>query len=166
MWFSQLGDEHGSVLLPLLVVLAVTVTLIVLLLAHGNTGDLQQQERDKRRANTSHGEHTRLREQTSTQTQTSLASTSQHDTSSSSRNTSPKCALAKVVGVSALAPQTTSQELLAVLLGLLLLNPLVLLPVGRRLKCDTANVQQKSNDIGQGESRKSSERSSRDRVDC
>ena len=37
----QLGDEHGRVLLPLLVVLAVTVTLVVLLLTHWDTGYLE-----------------------------------------------------------------------------------------------------------------------------
>jgi hypothetical protein len=37
----QLGEEHGRVLLPLLVVLAITVTLVVLLLAHGNARDLE-----------------------------------------------------------------------------------------------------------------------------
>jgi hypothetical protein len=37
----QLGEEHGRVLLPLLVVLAIAVALVVLLLAHGNTRDLE-----------------------------------------------------------------------------------------------------------------------------
>jgi hypothetical protein len=36
----QLGEEHGSVLLPLLVVLAITVALVILLLTHGNARDL------------------------------------------------------------------------------------------------------------------------------
>ena len=36
----QLGEEHGCVLLPFLVVLAITVALVILLLAHGNARDL------------------------------------------------------------------------------------------------------------------------------
>jgi hypothetical protein len=33
---SELREEHGCVLLPLLVILAVTVTFVVLVLAHWN----------------------------------------------------------------------------------------------------------------------------------
>jgi hypothetical protein len=40
MFTLQLGEEHGGVLLPLLVVLAITVALVILLLAHGNARDL------------------------------------------------------------------------------------------------------------------------------
>ena len=39
--YLQLGNEHWSVLLPLLVVLVVSVFLIVLLLTHGHTRDLR-----------------------------------------------------------------------------------------------------------------------------
>ena len=40
MIILQLGEEHGRVLLPLLVVLAVAVALVILLLTHRNAGDL------------------------------------------------------------------------------------------------------------------------------
>lgn len=37
---SKLRDEHRSVLLPLLVILAITVTLVILLLTHWYTRNL------------------------------------------------------------------------------------------------------------------------------
>jgi len=38
----QLGEEHGRVLLPLLVVLAITVALVILRLTHGDARDLDR----------------------------------------------------------------------------------------------------------------------------
>lgn len=37
---SELRDEHWSLLLPLLVIFPVTVALVVLVLAHWDSGDL------------------------------------------------------------------------------------------------------------------------------
>ena len=50
-----------------------------------------------------------------------------------------------------LTPQPPRQKLLAVLLSLLLRNPLTLLPIGNDLERDTAGVEQETDDIGQEE---------------
>ena len=53
-WESELGDEHGSILLPLLVVLSVAIALVVFLLTQWHSADLQQQEGDECRAYSRH----------------------------------------------------------------------------------------------------------------
>lgn len=64
----------------------------------------------------------------------------------------------------ALAPQSTGQELLGVLLLLLLLQPFVLLPVGGGLEGDAADVEQDAEDVGESQEGEGGESGCGDRV--
>lgn len=101
---------------------------------------LEQQESDKGRANTSHSQSTQSSTEAATETHTSLSNVGNKHASSYSSNASPQSALAKVVGVSALSPKTSGQEILIVLLVLLFFHPLALLLVGGGFEANATDV--------------------------
>lgn len=119
--------------------------------------NLEQQEGNKCRANTSHSQSTQSSTKTATESHTRLTNLGDQNTSSYGSNTSPQSAFAKVVGVSALRPQTSGEEIFIVLLVLLLFHPLALLLVSCGFEAETANIEEYANDIGDGEERQGGE---------
>jgi uncharacterized protein YkwD len=113
--------------------------------------NLEQQESDKSRADTSHSQSTQPSTETTTESHTRLTNIGNQNTSSYSSNTSPQSALAKVVGVSTLGPQASGQEIFIVLLVLLFFHPLALLLVGCGFEAETADEEKYANDISDSE---------------
>lgn len=124
-----------------------SILLIILVLTQRNARNLEQQKRDKSRTDPSHKQRDDLSRQTTGKCHTSNTSIRSHYTGSRSSDTNPQGTLAKVIGMSTLAPKPSSQEILLVFLLFLLLDPFVLLSIGRRFEAESTNVEKDTDHI-------------------
>lgn len=148
----QLRYKHRRVLLPLLIVLPIAVPLVILALTQRHPTDLQEQKGDKRRTHPCHCPGQYLPpDPHPCQSHPHLPGTPHQHAPCQNCYPRPQRAFPKIIRVPALTPQAPAQELLGMLLGLLLLHPLILLPVGYDFEAKAAGEEQQAEDIGHGD---------------
>lgn len=147
---SELWHKHRRLLLPLLIVLPVPVPLVILVLAQRHATDLQQQEGHKRRTRGAQPRHQHLAcSPQPAQPQRRLRRLPHQQPRRRNRNPRPQRRLAEVVGMARLGPQPVREELLTVLLGLLVRDPLALLPIGDDLEREAEDENGEAKDVSQ-----------------
>ena len=95
----ELGEKLGSILLPVLIILSVSVSLVILLLAQWYSRNLEQQEAHEGRAYIRKQERKNPAPNTTRKAESHLSGVGDEHTGGACRDTCPERAFAEVVGI-------------------------------------------------------------------